>query len=169
MRSKLNETPSLFIVVIGGRVKSSHIEQHDIRWVVGSCVEDTFSQLRDQWFGIPRGLHIDSFMKVTFIDGFKIIITQNNSKQSIPITKDTPDISYEIDNSLWFVNLGGYLPHKLYEVHDCHLVVAKTSYEAKKIALNRCSLNLEALHKDDLSNVIYDVDNCNCIHYKFIN
>ena len=62
----------LYLVVLGGRAKKANIELHDVRWVVGSKIEDTFDTLRKDWFGSPKGLHIDSFKKIKHIDGYKI-------------------------------------------------------------------------------------------------
>ena len=52
---------SLFIVVLGGRSLKSNIEIHDVRWVLGETIEDTFPELRKQWLGKKSGLHIDSY------------------------------------------------------------------------------------------------------------
>ena len=60
----------LFIVVLGGSCGKSNIELHDVRWVVGSSIQETFKQLRKEWFGDQDGLHIDSYLKVQFVDGF---------------------------------------------------------------------------------------------------
>ena len=54
----------LYLVVVGGRSPKANIELHDVRWVVGSKIEDTFDQLRDDWFGSANGLHIDSYKKL---------------------------------------------------------------------------------------------------------
>ena len=62
----------LYLVVLGGRAKNANIELHDVRWVVGSKIEDTFNTLRNDWFGSPKGLHIDSYKKIRYIDGYKI-------------------------------------------------------------------------------------------------
>ena len=62
----------LYLVVLGGRAKKANIELHDVRWVVGSKIEDTFDTLRNDWFGSPRGLHIDSYKKIKYVGGFKI-------------------------------------------------------------------------------------------------
>ena len=60
---KKSENIFLYLVVLGGRVKKANIELHDVRWVVGSRIEDTFDALRKDWFGSPKGLHIDSYKK----------------------------------------------------------------------------------------------------------
>ena len=62
----------LYLVVLGGRTKKANIELHDVRWVVGSRIEDTFDALRKDWFGSLKGLHIDSYKKIKNIDGYKI-------------------------------------------------------------------------------------------------
>ena len=45
----------LFLVVVGGRSPKANIELHDVRWVIGSKIEDTFDQLRNDWFGSYKG------------------------------------------------------------------------------------------------------------------
>ena len=62
----------LFLVVLGGRAHKANFELHDVRWVVGPKIEDTFNVLRKNWFGSINGLHIDSFKKIEHIDGYKI-------------------------------------------------------------------------------------------------
>ena len=62
----------LYLVVLGGRAKKANIELHDVRWVVGSKIEDTYYTLRKDWFGSPKGLHIDSYKKIRYIDCYKI-------------------------------------------------------------------------------------------------
>ena len=53
----------LFLVVLGGRANKANVELHDVRWVIGSKIEDTFDVLRRDWFGTIEGLHIDSYKK----------------------------------------------------------------------------------------------------------
>ena len=36
----------LYLVVLGGKAKKANIELHDVRWVVGSKIEDTYDTLR---------------------------------------------------------------------------------------------------------------------------
>ena len=58
----------LFLVVLGGRAKKANVELHDVRWVIGSKIEDTYDLLRRDWFGMREGLHIDSFKKISYVD-----------------------------------------------------------------------------------------------------
>ncbi len=136
---------SLFIVVLGGRSFKSNIEIHDVRWVLGESLEDTFPELRKQWIGNPKGLHIDSYKRIKYVDGYQIEITKSNKNNSI-----TPKNKNE---SLWFINLGGYNPKKMYEEHEFTLVVAKKAIEAKRKAKENWISNLRNKHNDDLSGI----------------
>ena len=136
---------SLFIVVLGGRSFKSNIEIHDVRWVVGESIEDTFPELRKQWIGKPNGLHIDSYKRIKYVDGYKIVPTKCYKNNSINTKKE--------DKSLWFINLGGYDPKKMLEEHDFTLVVANKAVDAKKKARKNWISNLIKKHNDDLSGI----------------
>ena len=62
----------LYLVVFGGRAEKANIELHDVRWVIGSKIEDIYDTLRKNWFGSPNDLHIDSYKKIKYIDGYMI-------------------------------------------------------------------------------------------------
>ena len=72
----------LFLVVVGGRSPKANIELHDVRWVIGSKIEDTFDQLRNDWFGSNNGLHIDSYKKIDSINGYRINLRNKVNKES---------------------------------------------------------------------------------------
>ena len=58
----------LFLVVLGGKANKANIELHDVRWVIGSKIEDTYDALREDWFGSFEGLHIDIYKKINYIE-----------------------------------------------------------------------------------------------------
>ena len=129
-----SESNYLFLVVLGGRADKANVELHDVRWVVGSHIEDTFNDLRNNWFGSIDGLHIDSFKKIEYIDGYKINLKnfeKNNIKNKQPLKQINPQ------KNLWFVNIGGYDPSSMQEKHEFGLVVASTSLEAKNKAISK--------------------------------
>ena len=74
------EKINLFLVVLGGRAKMANIELHDVRWVLGSRIEDTYDELRKNWFGTFDGLHIDSYKKINYVDGYKITLKNIENK-----------------------------------------------------------------------------------------
>lgn len=151
---------NLFLVVLGGKNKSSNVELHDVRWVSGRYIEETFSQLRKEWFGEINGLHIDSYMKINFIDGYLIKLKQKNNlaeEDSNNINKNNRKINY-----LWFVNLGGYNSSKMSEEHEFGLVVAKSSKEAKEKAKENWLGDRLKKHTDNVSSIksVKEVDDC---------
>ena len=148
---------SLFIVVLGGRSKKSNVELHDVRWVVGESIEDTFGELRRQWFGQEEGLHIDSYKCIKYIDGYKIIISKASKDKSVNI--------YSEDKYLWFINLGGYDENSMNEHHKFTLVVANNAREAKRKAKSIWQLDLKKKHNDDCSEIrnIKQIDNLHSI------
>ncbi len=136
---------SLFIVVLGGRSLKSNIEMHDVRWVLGESIEDTFSELRKQWLGKRSGLHIDSYKRIQYVDGYKITVSESNKENSISQKTE--------EESLWFINLGGYNPKRMYEEHEFSLVIARNHIEAKKKAKKNWESNLKNKHNDDYSGI----------------
>ncbi len=136
---------SLFIVVLGGRSLKSNIEIHDVRWVLGESIEDTYPELRKQWLGNKSGLHIDSYKCVKYVDGYEVVLSESHTDNLINTKTE--------DLSLWFINLGGYNPKKMYEEHEFDLIVAKKAIDAKKKAKKNWETNLKNIHNDDYSGI----------------
>ena len=131
-------SPTLFLVVLGGRIAGAHIELHDVRFVAGTSIDDTLPQLRRQWFGARKGLHLDSWMTVRFVDGYRVVL------------RPEPFAGPE---RLWFVNMGGYDPRQLAELHAFGLFVATSPQAAKAAARRRLLPEVLERHKDDLHGV----------------
>ena len=137
----------LFLVVLGGRAKTANVELHDVRWAVGSRIEDTFDALRRDWFWILKGLHIDSYKKINYIDGYKISL-KNIEENQLKINKHFNENTSK--KNLWFVNIGGYDPCSMQEKHEFGLVVASDKLEAKNIAKSKWLMGCKKKHKDDI-------------------
>ena len=151
-------TPSLFLVVLGGRTASSHIELHDVRWVVGPSIESTIPTLRQQWFGLLSGLHIDSYKAIRHVDGYAIDLIKGHAQS--PATQQS--LSTSKSDRLWFINLGGYDRDSLQELHQFGLVVAGSQQAAKARARRRWLDGALQVHKDDLHGIdnLDTVDDC---------
>ncbi len=154
----MSTSPELFLVVLGGRTASSHIELHDVRWVVGETIEDTIPRLRQQWFGLLSGLHIDSYKAIRHVDGYAIELIDGLANHNN--TRKTPSAS--MNDQLWFINLGGYDSNSLQEQHQFGLVAAPSKHAAKARARRRWLKNALQIHKDDLHNIanLEGVDDC---------
>jgi hypothetical protein len=151
----------LYLVVLGGKAKKANIELYDVRWVVGSKIEDTYDTLRKDWFGSPKGLHIDSYKKIKYLDGYKINLRNaKNLKIDNKFSKKS-----NTKKNLWFVNIGGYDPSSLQEKHEFGLVIATNKLEAKNIAKSKWLIGLKKKHKDDIASLetLFSCDDCELI------
>ena len=149
----------LYLVVLGGRAEKANIELHDVRWVVGSKIEETYDTLRKDWFGSSKGLHIDSYKKIQYIDGHKINlinVERNKIGKKQLVKKIVPK------KNLWFVNIGGYNPTSMQEKHEFGLVIASSKLEAKNIAKSKWLIGCKKKHKDDLASLemLISCDDC---------
>jgi hypothetical protein len=131
----------LFAVYLGGRAQKCNTELHDVVFTVGVTIEDTYERLLDLWFGSPEGLHIDSWMELSVVDGYRI-----------STTRDAPPS----DKKLYFVNLGAYADGEFTELHANAMLVASSEHEVKSRAKAELLRGKLAVHTDDL----FDIDDC---------
>ncbi len=134
----------LFMFYIGGDCANSNIELHDVRFSVGETVEDCREDLRRQWWGEPKSLHLDCWGEVDQADGYDITLTQNAQ-------------AFENGERLFFLNLGGYDPREFSELHKNILLVAPDAKAATKKALQQIR-SWTLPHKDNVFEVEKAVD-----------
>lgn len=127
----------LFAVYLGGKADGCNIELHDVVFVVGSSFEETYPLLAKKWFGNLQGFHIDSYVELQNIDGYKIELTKFPSKE-------------EASRQLYFINLGAYKPGEFTEYHQSGFYVAESAPEAVKRAKSELCQGLQTIHKDDV-------------------
>jgi hypothetical protein len=132
----------LFAVYLGGRAQKCNTELHDVVFAIGDTIEATYEQLMDAWFSTPLGLHIDSWMELSIVDGYRISLSESKATGG---------------QTLYFVNLGGYADSQFTELHANIFLAAGNSQEAKSRAKSMLREKLPGhLHTDDL----HDVDDC---------
>ncbi|NIF24910.1 DUF1543 domain-containing protein [Pantoea sp. Tr-811] len=132
----------LYIVMLGGRHPSAKIEVHDVLFAHADSLEQAYPQLRSAWFGSAKGLHIDAWMEVAGVDGYRVELRQGPAPAGAP--------------RLFFINLGGYEPQVFGEAHHYLLVVARDKAEAKKMGKQRMQTGWLKPHTDAL----LEVDDC---------
>ena len=156
-----NNELNLYLIVVGGRIPKANVEVHDVRWVIGRKIEDTFDDLRKNWFGSIEGLHIDSYKKIYSVDGYKIKIKKSKIKKSV--INHIKKVSN--NKKLWFINIGGYDHKSMQEKHEFGLVVASTASDAKKLAKSKWLHGFLKKHNDDIDCLqrFSDVDDCRLI------
>lgn len=131
----------LFVIYIGGAHSQSLIELHDMRFVVANRIEDTYEQLRRNWWGTSKSLHLDAWGILDYADGYDLNISAISPAPTSPTA-----------HQLYFVNLGGYDPGQFTELHRNLFVVATNEVEAKQKAVQQIS-EWESPHRDYLHQV----------------
>lgn len=131
----------LFAVYLGGRAPKCNTELHDVVFVVGASIEDTYEQLMDKWFGDPLRVHLDSWLELRHVDGYRIVLSRQ------------PSTALE---KLYFINLGAYRPGEFTELHANGFLVGSDERMVKQRAKRELLRGATAVHTDDL----YDVDDC---------
>lgn len=139
--------PQLFMVYLGGHAGQCHIEVHDVRFVIGEQIEDTYPELIQQWYGDKSGLHLDSYHIVDTVLGSDGKTYQVNVSQ-----QPAADTAMK----LYFVNMGGYHPDQMAEQHAFSLFACRDEIQAKQMARQRLLTHSQHPHKDNL----HAVDNC---------
>lgn len=132
---------NLFVVYVGGKTATSLIEVHDIHFALGEKIEDTYDQIRGQWWGTKESLHLDAWGILKSVDNYNIVIKEN--------------LSTDEDNKLFFANLGGYDRHEFTELHKNIFVIAKHEDDAK-VKAKAAIAHWDVPHKDNLC----AIDNC---------
>jgi hypothetical protein len=133
----------LFMFYVGGNCGNSNVELHDVRFSIGETAEDCHDDLRRQWWGEPKSLHLDCWGEVNQADGFDVALTPEAPRAGV--------------DNLFFVNLGGYDPLEFSELHKNILVVATDANAAKAKALSQAQ-NWSQPHRDKLFEVEKTVD-----------
>ena len=132
----------LFVVMLGGKHPRAKIEVHDVVFAIADSLEATYPQLRQGWFGNPAGLHIDAWMRVDGVEGWKVELSPLAPLPGSP--------------RLYFINLGGYEANTFGEAHHYLLVVAQDKNQAKSRAKQHMFKHWQQAHTD----VLLDVDDC---------
>jgi hypothetical protein len=133
----------LFMFYVGGDCGNANVELHDVRFSIGDSPEDCYEDLRQQWWGTPKSLHLDCWGPVEQADGFDVTLT----------TDPSGDQTFR----LFFVNLGGYSPLDFAELHKNVLIVASDAASAKQKAMMQTN-GWSLPHKDRLFEVEKAVD-----------
>jgi hypothetical protein len=126
----------LFAVYLGGSAPGANIELHDVVFVVGPSIKETYPKLREKWFGYPEKIpHIDSYIELTHADGFQIQLVRGKGSEN--------------GHKLYFVNFGAYTENLFGEVHQSAFYVAKDKPAATQKARKELCLGMIQTHLDD--------------------
>lgn len=105
---------SLFMIGMGGSIEGANIEVHDMQLIVAESPEACYPEALKRWYG--ASLHIDSYTKLEYIDGYNI------------------DWDIELSQNLYLIVYGGYNTSIIDEIHRYDIVIADNKVQAKQIA-----------------------------------
>ena len=130
-----------YMVLLGGSHPATKIEVHDVVFVLADSLVDAYPLLKSRWFGDKGKVHIDCWMLIHGVDGYRIEF------------RDTPSDS---ELHLYFVNLGGYIQGQFGEEHKYMIVSAENDIIAKSKAKTAVIELWDKPHKDHLT----EIDDC---------
>ncbi len=137
----LQDARQLYMFYVGGRAGRSNIEVHDVQFAAVAQVEEAYPALRQAWFGDADSLHLDGYLRVRWVGGFAVSLGASPCSSGL---------------RLYFINMGGYQPEQLAELHAFGLFVAADEAAAKAMARTQLLAGTRLRHKDDLM----EVDDC---------
>jgi len=133
----------LFAFYLGGSHPKSNIELHNLQFAVGSKISDCFDQLKNDWFGDLDGVHIDSYIMLDYVDGYKISVL------------DKVQNDQNSDLKLFCVHLGAKVENVFEEQHKTQFVLSKSANEALlKVVKSVNDPKWDDVHRD----MLYDVE-----------
>jgi hypothetical protein len=128
-----------YSVLLGGEHPRAKLELHDIVFLFADRIEDAYDRLRAAWFAAPAKVHIDGWIELDGLDGYRIEPSEE------PLAPGQP--------RLYCAQLGGYAASVFGEAHPFHLVVAPNAATAKRQAKQAAAGSLLSLHTDALIDV----------------
>ena len=71
----------LYMVLLGGKPKGRHTEQHDLFFGIAESLKDLIPQFNRFWPEAKGRMHVDGFREVNQVDGQQIhIVRRGNEK-----------------------------------------------------------------------------------------
>lgn len=111
--------------MLGCRPSGRNTEQHDIFFGIASTIGELVPEMKAFWPEAKGNIHVDAWREVTVVNGYNIRVV---------LKEGGPAVSAEINDKLFFLNLGGYKAGEFDEFHYKMLVVAEDQAAAVKQA-----------------------------------
>jgi hypothetical protein len=108
----------LYMVLLGGKPKGRHTEQHDMFFGIAESLKELIPQFNQFWPEAKGKMHVDGFREVNQVDGQQINIVPRGSQTTVA------------SRQLFFINLGGYKKDEFEEFHYKMVVAAKDKASA---------------------------------------
>lgn len=102
----------LFYTILGATPPGRNTEQHDVFFGIAETVKELVPAMKNFWPEAKGQIHIDCYQELKFVDGYEIKIVDKTDQN--------------IEEHLFFINLGGYQPGKFEELHQQYVMVGKS-------------------------------------------
>ena len=135
----------LHIVLLGGKHERANVEVHDVRAVICEEISQAYDTLKKQWFGTPKGMHIDGWMTIHGVEHDGVAYQVQISDQ--PSTSTLKP---------YLINLGAYVASEFGEVHKYLVVAGHNKTDAKAQGKKAIEQHWYKPHTD----AVVDVDEC---------
>lgn len=122
----MDQSPKLFMLILGCTPPGRHTEQHDVYFQIGTNVAELIPGIKEFWPEAEGDIHLDAWREVTNVDGYTVEIKSKEDKNISSATGAS--------NRLFFLNLGGYKPNEFEEFHYKMLSVAAEKGDAVRQA-----------------------------------
>lgn len=106
------QMPQLYMILLGATPKGRNIEQHDMFFGIGTSIKELLPEMNAFWPEAKGKIHVDAYRIVKKVGDFQVDV----------ITK--ADENKTDQNSLFFMNLGGYKKGEFEELHYKMLAVS---------------------------------------------
>ncbi|MDQ0640490.1 hypothetical protein QF042_004055 [Pedobacter sp. W3I1] len=137
----------LYMLLLGSKAPKRNVEQHDYFFGIAPSLKALVPEIKAFWPEAGSSIHVDGWREINKVNHYEINIKLRDS-HTAPST-----------DKLFFINLGGYQPNRLYEQHYIILSVhderAKAIQEAKKTVFFKKN-SIKGAHIDEKYGI--DVD-----------
>lgn len=112
------------MILVGCKPPGRNTEQHDVFFSIGGSIAELVPLLRRFWPLEGKGLHVDAWRRVGFVDGWAVRVVERSAFRS------SGSAAPAGGQRLYFINLGGYKMGEFEEFHYKMLLVARSKEEA---------------------------------------
>jgi len=112
----------LYMVLLGGKPKGRHTEQHDVFFGIASSLKALIPDFNAFWPEAKGKMHVDGWQEINNVNGYEVSVIPKSEANEASAAQ------------LFFINLGGYKQDEFEEFHYKLAIAAPDISKAIKIA-----------------------------------
>ena len=119
---KINMELKLYMVLLGGKPKGRHTEQHDVFFGIATSLKELIPHFNAFWPEAKGKMHVDGWREIKNVNGYQVTIAPKSTLNETSTAQ------------LFFINLGGYKKDKFEEFHYKLVIAEEDVSKAIKVA-----------------------------------